>query len=63
MAIFNLTHLTGQITDEHSLSELGLPLAGVLVEYRCFPTDGLVRVLDHRNDEEGSTLLIAAVTA
>lgn len=63
MAIFNLTHLTGQITEEHLPSGLGLPLDGVLAEYRCFPTDGLVRVPDHLNDEEGSTLPIAAVTA
>lgn len=30
---------------------------------RCFPTDGLVRVLDHLNDEEDSTLPITAVSA
>ncbi|KIW71433.1 hypothetical protein PV04_03602 [Phialophora macrospora] len=63
MAIFNLTHLTGQISDEHLPSGLGLPLPGVLVEYRCFPDEGLVRVPDHLSDEEGSTLPIAAVTA
>ena len=63
MAIFNLTHLTGQITDEHLPSGLGLPLEGVLSEYRCFPASGLVKVPDYLNDEEGSTLPIAAVTA
>lgn len=63
MAIFNLTHVTGQITDEHLSSGLGLPLAGVLSEYRCFPTYGLVKVPSYLSDEEGSTLPIAATTA
>lgn len=63
MAIFNLTHVTGQITDEHLPSGLGLPLPGVLSEYRCFPTYGLVKVPSYLSDEEGSTLPIAAVTA
>lgn len=63
MAIFNLTHLTGQITDEHLPSGLGNPLPGVLTEYRCFPTSGLVKVPEYMSNEEGSTLPIAAATA
>lgn len=63
MSTFNLTHLTGQITDEHLPSGLGLPLPGVLTEYRCFPASGLVKVPDHLSNEEGSTLPIATVTA
>ena len=63
MAIFNLTHVTGQITDEHLPSGLGLPLPGVLCEYRCFPAYGLVRAPANLSDEEGSTLPIAAATA
>lgn len=63
MANFNLTHLTGQITEEHLPSGLGLPLPGVLSEYRCFPKSGLVKVPSYLSDEEGSTLPIAAATA
>ena len=63
MAIFNLTHQTGQITDEHLTSGLGLPLEGVLSEYRCFPAYRLVRIPDYLSDEEGSTLPVAAATA
>lgn len=44
-------------------SGLGLPLPGVLTEYRVFPADGLVAVPDYFTDEEMSCLPIAAVTA
>lgn len=63
MAIFNLTHQTGQITDEHLPSGVGLPLPGVLCEYQTFPLYGLVKVPDKLNNEEGSTLPIAVATA
>ena len=63
MAIFNLTHLTGQITEEHLPSGLGHPLPGVLSEYRCFPSSALVKVPSYLSDEEGSTLPIATATA
>lgn len=63
IAIFNLTHVTGQMTDKHLPSGLGLPLPGVLCEYRCFPTYGLVKVPTYLSDEEGSTLPVATVTA
>ncbi|KAF4983977.1 hypothetical protein FZEAL_731 [Fusarium zealandicum] len=63
MSIFNQTHLTGQIVEEDMASGLGLPLPGVLTEYRCFPASGLVVVPDYLTDEEASCLPIASVTA
>lgn len=44
-------------------SGLGLPLSGVLAEYRIFPDYGLVLAPDYLSDEEASCLPIAAVTA
>lgn len=44
-------------------SGLGLPLPGVLAEYRVFPASGLVKCPEYLSDEEACTLPIAAVTA
>ena len=63
MGIFNQSHLTGQIKRKDMSSGLGLPLPGVLTEYRCFPAEGLVAVPDYLTDEEASCLPIASVTA
>lgn len=63
MAIFNQTHIKGQIKPSDLSSGLGLPLPGVLTEYRCFPKEGLVAVPDYLTDEEASCLPIASVTA
>ncbi|TKA30222.1 hypothetical protein B0A54_15416 [Friedmanniomyces endolithicus] len=63
MAIFNQTHLTGQIQAHDMTSGLGLPLPGVLCEYRAFPADSLVAVPDFMSDEEACNLPIASVTA
>ncbi|KAK0935044.1 hypothetical protein LTR29_013364 [Friedmanniomyces endolithicus] len=63
MAIFNQTHLTGQIQAHDMTSGLGLPLPGVLCEYRAFPAESLVAVPDFMSDEEACNLPIAAVTA
>jgi len=52
MAIFNQSHLTGQIKEKDMASGLGLPLPGTLTEYRCFPAEGLVVVPDYMSDEE-----------
>ncbi|XXH00503.1 hypothetical protein Hte_006849 [Hypoxylon texense] len=63
MAIFNQTHLKGQITEKDMSSGLGFPLPGVLTQYRIFPAYGLVKVPDYLADDEAATLPIAAVTA
>ncbi|OTA96818.1 hypothetical protein M434DRAFT_392503 [Hypoxylon sp. CO27-5] len=63
MAIFNQTHLKGQIVEKDMASGLGFPLPGVLTQYRVFPAYGLVRVPNYLTDEEASALPIAAVTA
>jgi NADPH:quinone reductase-like Zn-dependent oxidoreductase len=63
LSIFNQTHVKGQIKSEHMKSGLGLPLAGVLAEYRVFPEYGLVKAPSYLSDEEASTLPIAGLTA
>ncbi|KAH7034562.1 chaperonin 10-like protein [Microdochium trichocladiopsis] len=63
MAIFNQSHLTGQIVEKDMASGLGKPLPGCLTEYRVFPASGLVKVPDYLSDAEAATLPIAAVTA
>jgi NADPH:quinone reductase-like Zn-dependent oxidoreductase len=62
LSIFNQKHLKGQITAKEMTSGLGLPLPGVLCEYRVFPESGLVKA-PNMSDEEASTLPIAAMTA
>lgn len=61
--IFNQSHLTGQIKVHHMASGLGLPLHGVLADYRVFPAKSLVAVPDYLSDEEACCLPIASVTA
>lgn len=63
MATFNQTHLSGQVKEQDMASGLGLPLPGVLTEYRCFPATGLVAVPDYLKPEEAACLPIASVTA
>ncbi|KAH9894711.1 oxidoreductase [Xylariomycetidae sp. FL2044] len=63
VSIFNQTHLTGQVVEKDMASGLGLPLGGVLTQYRVFSADALVKVPDYLSDEEASALPIAAVTA
>ncbi|KAL9623315.1 MAG: hypothetical protein Q9160_002422 [Pyrenula sp. 1 TL-2023] len=63
LSIFNQSHLTGQCTEAELSTGLGLPLPGVLIQYRVFPGSGLVAVPAHLSDEEACTLPIAAVTA
>lgn len=63
MAIFNQSHLHGQIKPEDMASGLGFPLPGVLAEHRAFPAESLVVVPDYLTPEQASCLPIAAVTA
>ena len=63
MAIFNQSHLTGQVKEKDLASGLGLPLPGTLSEYRCFPAESLVAVPNYLTDEQASTLPVASVTA
>jgi len=63
LSIFNQTHLKGQVRAEHMKHGLGLPLPGVLAEYRVFPEYGLVKAPDYLSDEEAATLPIAGLTA
>ena len=63
VSIFNQTHQSGQITEADMTSGLGLPLPGVLAEYRIFPSYGIVAVPAYLTDEEAACLPIAAVTA
>jgi len=63
MALFNQSHLTGQIKEKDMASGLGLPLPGTLTEFRWFPAESLVAVPDYLTDEEACCLPIASVTA
>lgn len=62
-SIFNQDHLSGQIRQSDMASGLGLPLQGVLAEYRVFPERGLVALPEYLTDEEAACLPIAGVTA
>ena len=44
-------------------SGMGLPLEGVLQEYRVFPDTALVTVPEYMSNEEAATLPIAGTTA
>ncbi|CAD6441665.1 8df80fa0-5d92-491f-b7d2-a140f94e442b [Sclerotinia trifoliorum] len=63
LAIFNQTHIHGQVTAKDMASGLGLPAEGCLQEYRVFDGEGLVRRPEYLTDEEACTLPIAGVTA
>ncbi|GAW20703.1 hypothetical protein ANO14919_102120 [Xylariales sp. No.14919] len=57
------SHLTGPSRPEHNSSTIGIPVPGVLAEYRVFPASGLIRVPEYMNIEEASALTVAATTA
>ncbi|KAK9437431.1 Alcohol dehydrogenase superfamily, zinc-type [Metarhizium brunneum] len=62
-SIFLQTHLRGAVREEDMASGLGLPLPGVLAQYRVFAAASLVRVPEYLTDEEASCLPVAGVTA
>jgi NADPH:quinone reductase-like Zn-dependent oxidoreductase len=63
ISTFAPTHLKGQITAEDLGKSLGSPAPGVLIQYRVFPTHGVVKIPDYMTTEEAACLPIAAVTA
>ncbi|KAI0535841.1 putative alcohol dehydrogenase [Xylaria digitata] len=63
LTLMRPSHLTGPSRPEHNSSTIGIPLPGVLAEYRVFPVSGLVRIPEYMNIEEASTLTVAAITA
>lgn len=63
MGTFCQDHLTGVIKESQMASGVGLPLQGVLQDYRVFLETGLVKVPGYLTDEEASCLPVAAVTA
>jgi NADPH:quinone reductase-like Zn-dependent oxidoreductase len=63
ISTFAPTHLSGQIEAKDLGNGLGKPAPGVLVQYRVFPTFGVVKVPDYMTADEASCLPIAAMTA
>ncbi|KAH8092188.1 hypothetical protein BXZ70DRAFT_951599 [Cristinia sonorae] len=63
MANFSPAHLHGDVDAEIQKASLGANSDGVLLEYRTFPAEGLVRIPEHLTYEQAATLPCAAVTA
>ncbi|KAJ3179245.1 hypothetical protein HDU85_004935 [Gaertneriomyces sp. JEL0708] len=63
LSTFIQGHVAGEIKEEDMSTGLGLPLTGVLQQYRLFPAHALVRKPAYLTHIEGCTLPIAAVTA
>ena len=55
-ANFATDHIFGDATEEVKATCLGAPVDGVLTEYKVLPAHALVRVPQHLNYEEASTL-------
>jgi NADPH:quinone reductase-like Zn-dependent oxidoreductase len=63
ISTFSPTHLSGQIEAKDLGNGLGGPAPGVLVQYRVFPTFGVVKIPEYMTDDEAACLPIAAMTA
>lgn len=57
------TYLTAPMKESDLDSGLGMPLDGVLTEYRCFPGDALLKTPDYLSDAEASCLPMASLAA
>ncbi|KAG5975123.1 hypothetical protein E4U58_001948 [Claviceps cyperi] len=62
-SIFLQSHLQGPLQQDHLSSALGLPLPGVLTEYRVFPAPCLVRLPEYLSHDQAACLPLSAVTA
>ncbi|KAG6043584.1 hypothetical protein E4U39_004363 [Claviceps sp. Clav50 group G5] len=62
-SIFLQAHLQGPLQQDHLSSALGLPLPGVLTEYRVFPAPCLVRIPEYLSHDQAACLSTSAVTA
>ncbi|CCE30301.1 related to NADPH quinone oxidoreductase homolog PIG3 [Claviceps purpurea 20.1] len=62
-SIFLQSHLQGPLQQDHLSSALGLPLPGVLTEYRVFPAPCLVRIPEYLSHDQAACLPTSAVTA
>jgi NADPH:quinone reductase-like Zn-dependent oxidoreductase len=63
ISTFAPTHITGQVEAKDLGNGLGGPAPGVLVQYRVFPTFGVVKIPEYMTDDEAACLPIAAMTA
>jgi NADPH:quinone reductase-like Zn-dependent oxidoreductase len=63
ISTFAPSHITGQIAAKDLGNGLGGPAPGVLVQYRVFPTYGVVKIPGYMSDNEAACLPIAAMTA
>ncbi|KAG5944196.1 hypothetical protein E4U59_007497 [Claviceps monticola] len=62
-SIFLQSHLQGPLQQDHLSRALGLPLPGVLSEYRVFPAPCLVRIPEYLSHDQAACLPTSAVTA
>ncbi|KAF8647575.1 hypothetical protein AX16_006614 [Volvariella volvacea WC 439] len=62
-ANFFMDHIYGDVDEKKGDTALGGAINGVLTEYKTFPAHSLVRVPNHLNYEEASTLPCATLTA
>ena len=56
VSTFAQTHITGQVQGSDLANGLGLPLPGVLTQYRVFPTYGLLKVPDYLSFDEAAII-------